>query len=1074
MDLLPRARRRLACAAFLIFAAVPALGAERVSVTGEAGGGGGRLEFVWPQPVQYDARIVFGRLLVRFSQAGDFDFSALRDAMPQLLGEPKVVADGTVVAFPLRVPVSVRHDQDGARVSIELFDEQGLTVLETAAGPAAEAAPARAAPPPEVAEAAAPVLRAEPLADLEVDGPADRSADISVETAADAPENATQDAAAGDPSETPGQTQAAETPGETPPLETAAGTSELETIGLRVGEHPGFSRFVFDWPSRVAYEIEQYERRVIVDFAAAAGVDLSGFRRQAPRNVSEITTETSGSSLRVTLILPDTYRVRHFVNGSHVVVDVISDAEAGRISIGALVPLSEPERAPASLAEAAPEPQEPPDAATAMEQRAEPTGVSAVEPAVAPAAVPETETAASAAQQAQQAEQAAQAAPDASVTLPPEVPLLPSAGDAPSDLPGELSGELSADLSGDQPADQPADLAADVPAGERAAGAPQVATVEPLQTLGTPQEPTAGQAGAQDGARPPLAAAVSDQGAAGIGVLSRAELGAADAEQAAVAPESARRPILLQFDWPTHPGRAAVFRRGRHLWIAFDQPLAATLGREIAEAMPDLAPVERLTAENDPAAAILRLNLPWAFVPKMRRAERGWIVELESRADEPETALTVEYATEESEPRLRFRVDDAASVLRVRDPDLGDLVAIVPVPAAGEGLKRDRQFLQFRALATYQGLAFLPLSDGLIVEGEAGGVVVRDAAGLLISPGADRDRALRHNKDFESGLRLDDGAAGRPGEPAGALDPARHAALKRDVAVAHALDTLRQAVSEPSAAARRQALFAELVFGLSSERLAPDTAYRLYQRFESLTPAGAEGDRLIARLVDRLAAAGEIGQAAQLLQDQVAHRLSGAAKVRAGARLALLRLAEAKPVLALTALNASLPEDGLASLPPVLERDRRHLRSRALAALGESAQARALIADDDSEEALRLEAELLWTEQDWPAVAGTLEKLAPPPGEGAPLSATDGEVLFHLAVAYGLSGQRDAVSRIRERYGAAMADTAWREDFARLTSTQDKADLIALADKLSGPARGEAFKARALRRLAPESARAVE
>ncbi len=134
MDLLPRLRWRLACVVLLIFAAVPASAAERVGVSGGVAGGAGHLEFVWPQPVDYDARVVFGRLLVRFSEPGEFDFSAVEGALPQYLGEPKVVADGTVVAFPLRVPVSLRHAQDGSRISIELFDEQGLTALSTAAG----------------------------------------------------------------------------------------------------------------------------------------------------------------------------------------------------------------------------------------------------------------------------------------------------------------------------------------------------------------------------------------------------------------------------------------------------------------------------------------------------------------------------------------------------------------------------------------------------------------------------------------------------------------------------------------------------------------------------------------------------------------------------------------------------------------------------------------------------------------------------------------------------------------------------------------------------------------------------
>jgi hypothetical protein len=113
-----------------------------------------------------------------------------------------------------------------------------------------------------------------------------------------------------------------------------------------------------------------------------------------------------------------------------------------------------------------------------------------------------------------------------------------------------------------------------------------------------------------------------------------------------------------------------------------------------------------------------------------------------------------------------------------------------------------------------------------------------------------------------------------------------------------------------------------------------------------------------------------------------------------------------------------------------------------------------------------LEAELLWAEQDWPAMAGTLEKLTPPPGREQPLSESDGEVLVDLAVAYGLAGRREDVTRIGERYGAAMADTDWHDEFVKLTGPIDKSALIALADELAGSARLAAFKARFRDRLA--------
>jgi tetratricopeptide (TPR) repeat protein len=665
-------------------------------------------------------------------------------------------------------------------------------------------------------------------------------------------------------------------------------------------------------------------------------------------------------------------------------------------------------------------------------------------------------------------------------------------------------------------------------------------------------------------------------------------------------------------------------------------------------------------------------------------------------------------------PRSAFplRLVTAAEVVGTRLAIIGNAANRLH-PVAGQGLKRSRRFLQFRALATYQGLAIIPMSDGLAVETSDSGVIVRDAAGLLVSPGADRDRKLRDNNDFESGLRLFDledwrrpdrgslsevrqalldsvVAAPPEGVDAARLDLARFyfahglatealavlrlisnenerlasdpqvrllrgaseflgnnyeraaemlndpvlagerdalpwqgaiAAISRDwlsavvrfdvsapliadyaprvrarlrllaaearlavgdsdgaslyleevleedpnmaeraqldfllgrrakmdgdtaaarslwlnvaagshrpsrararlalvelgletgsllvkdaiaglerlrsdwrgdgfelvllqrLAELHvasgdygsALGTLREAVSampdSPYAAEARARLgevFTEVILGGSSESFAPPAALSLTQEFKDLIPAGPDGDRLIAHLADRLVEADQFDEAATLLADQVAHRLHGEEKVRTGARLAWIRLLEPKPVLVLTALNASLPEAGFASLPEQLERDRRHLRARALALLGRTAEAMALLDGDDSDDALRLNAEFLWADKDWQAAAGILEKLAPPPADGLSLSEADSEVLHNLAVAYSLSGQQDDLSRIGGDYGGAMAATAWRDDFARLTGELEE-ERVTDADELAATARFEVFMSRFKDRLA--------
>jgi hypothetical protein len=248
MGLLPRALLRLVVLLWVTASAAQA--AERVTVFGDVGKGSGRLEFNWPRAVLYDARVILGRLVVQFSEPGDFDFSAYRNSMPQYLGHPTVVADGAVIAFPLRIPVTLRHRQEGPLITIELHDEHALPELSTAAGDDPEAAETTEAT--EIAE----------TAETQESSPAEPPV---VDRAVDGVDDGADEAAAGSL--------------DAPPIETFAGPASGPPLGLRIGEHPGFSRLVFDWPSDVAYRIEQRGDRLTIQFDAEAELDVSRFER---------------------------------------------------------------------------------------------------------------------------------------------------------------------------------------------------------------------------------------------------------------------------------------------------------------------------------------------------------------------------------------------------------------------------------------------------------------------------------------------------------------------------------------------------------------------------------------------------------------------------------------------------------------------------------------------------------------------------------------------------------------------------------------------------------------------------
>jgi hypothetical protein len=321
MGLLPRALLRLVVLLWVTASAAQA--AERVTVFGDVGKGSGRLEFNWPRAVLYDARVILGRLVVQFSEPGDFDFSAYRNSMPQYLGHPTVVADGAVIAFPLRIPVTLRHRQEGPLITIELHDEHALPELSTAAGDDPEAAETTEAT--EIAE----------TAETQESSPAEPPV---VDRAVDGVDDGADEAAAGSL--------------DAPPIETFAGPASGPPLGLRIGEHPGFSRLVFDWPSDVAYRIEQRGDRLTIQFDAEAELDVSRFERNGLDNIYAISSENGAAGLGVTLFLTEDWLVRHFRSGTFVVVDVVHDeARAERIASAQAVemmPLSEP---PAQLAE---------------------------------------------------------------------------------------------------------------------------------------------------------------------------------------------------------------------------------------------------------------------------------------------------------------------------------------------------------------------------------------------------------------------------------------------------------------------------------------------------------------------------------------------------------------------------------------------------------------------------------------------------------------------------------------------------------------------------------------------------
>jgi len=95
-------------------------------------------------------------------------------------------------------------------------------------------------------------------------------------------------------------------------------------IKVRTGLHKDYTRLVFDWPAKVDYSFQQSGGTVTVRFQRAAQLNVAALNRQRPGFLKGISASPDGDGVRVTLRVGETSRVRHFLSGPKVVVDVLA------------------------------------------------------------------------------------------------------------------------------------------------------------------------------------------------------------------------------------------------------------------------------------------------------------------------------------------------------------------------------------------------------------------------------------------------------------------------------------------------------------------------------------------------------------------------------------------------------------------------------------------------------------------------------------------------------------------------------------------------------------------------------
>ncbi|WP_043343253.1 hypothetical protein [Belnapia moabensis] len=865
-----------------------------------------------------------------------------------------------------------------------------------------------------------------------------------------------------------------------------------EVVGVRVGNHPGHGRLVFDWPAPPQYRVEQAGDAVMVYFSPGAAIDLSGARR-LPRNMAAVTAE--GEGIRVAL--KPGVRARIFRVGPKLVVDALNPTGELASAVQAAAP---PGRAE-TVAERVP---------SAVAPAVSPVPAVAVPvPVVPPVALPRPDSL------------VVRMLPNAAILLPypattglailrrgGEVLTLFDSGE-PLDLAALQSdpvfGRLEVEALGGATLLR---LPLAVPGQIRARREPNGWVLEAFRpaegretagrSVGLEAEGgvasrlmlRASQPGRvvpvtdPESGLPLLLGTVREAGQLmpilrrlpeldlpsthlGVAVLARADqvtmrptaggflVGAANGSlflDTAAAEMSAAEAMTRSFDLPRMP-TAQLFDRLRALQasIAAAPPLNRLALRRAsaetllalgmpqeAQAMVELARGEDPEATRDArlnalagAAALLAGRMPQAVA--LRQAE---LPDTDEVSFWRMLLLAAEGNGREAAPKLASSLPlllGYADGLRTR-----------LVPLVAQSLAEAGAVAPLRQLLDRAGpVPDLALPRAMLAE--VNGEVEAALAGYdQIAQGRDRlarARALRRAVELRLATKkIDATQAARAleatlfawrGDAEEAATRIRLAELRRAAGDARgALALLRE--TEAQFPERASALYPAVsaAFADALEQEAPLAAVALFDAYPDLLPRDVRGEVAMMALAERLVALDLPDRAAALL-GRAAERSTGTARAALGLRQGVLLLATGDATSTLKALQDSHAE----MLPTVLARDRAVLAAQSQAQMGRMEEAiaglRAL--GPDGAEAL---SQLLGERQEWAGAAAALAEYlrAAFPAVPAPLNEMWHRLLLRQAAMLALAGDEAGLATLRKDHAARLPDGPMAAAFALLTA----------------------------------------
>ena len=533
--------------------------------------------------------------------------------------------------------------------------------------------------------------------------------------------------------------------------------------GLRAAQRDGYARLVFDWDSAVRYSAEVLNGQLIVQFERA----IAGGAASADAALGEYVAgpgRLSADGRTLTYTLKPNVSMRSFPVGNAVVVD--------------LTPLTTPAPAQAAPSAAATAQPRPPAATPA--------------PAAAKPATPAATTA------------AAPASTNRSESLGPALPALSSTvgvrtGTHPDyfrlafDWPGKT--KYTVERRGDRivitfdraapvdpdalnrglpPANRPATVGVEngrtvvtVPMQGDAqirdfnSGNTVVVDLLPQATPKTPTPPADTKTAKADGKTDPKAAEKPAEGKAASDAKKVADAKAAAAQKGKAKVEEPPPPpgvVTVTIPWE-EPTAAAVFRRAEYTWVVFDRYKQIDIAALQKAGAPHISFIEQLPVRNN---TILRMLTPPDINPAVRRDGLSWVLDFRAMPPRPTRAIEIRPQLRNNEASLYLAVSEAGRTVPIEDPEVGDMLLVVPVIPISSGIFPERSFTDLDLPVTAQGVVVVPKSDNVRAQASRNGVEIEVDGGLIMSKEiAEKGETMMVQQDSNRVFNISDWQVGR-------------------------------------------------------------------------------------------------------------------------------------------------------------------------------------------------------------------------------------------------------------------------------------------------------------------------